>query len=139
MTDGREGLSCPSAQPETEGAQVLGVVDGERLSYVNARVPVTPEVLEAAGPVPPTQLFRFAAPCATATCTHFEGGACRLATRIATRMAPVVDRLPACVIRPTCRWHAQEGAAACHRCPQVVTRIAAPDSALQEIASDVPG
>jgi hypothetical protein len=121
-----------------DGARVLGVVDrgggAARTAYVAGRVPVTEEVLAAAAPMPPTHLMRFAAPCATSACSHFEAGACRLATRIATRMEPVVDHLPACAIRPTCRWYAQEGEAACRRCPQVVTRIDAPDPDLQAIA-----
>lgn len=129
-----DGLACPSAQPDTAGAQVLGVVEEGGLAYVAGHMPVTAPLLKVAGPVPPTALFRFAAPCATGACTHFEGGACQLARRIARGMAPVVDRLPACAIRPTCRWHAQEGAEACRRCPQVVTRIDSPDPAMIEIA-----
>lgn len=134
MSAGREGLSCPSAQPGMAGAQVLGVVEAGGLAYVGGHMPVTQALLDAAGPVPPTALFRFAAPCATHACTHFEGGACQLARRIARGMEPVVERLPACAIRPDCRWHAQEGAEACRRCPQVVTRIGAPDRTLMEIA-----
>jgi hypothetical protein len=38
----------------------------------------------------------------------------------------VVDALPACAIRPACRWWQQEGKAACQRCPQVVTQAYAP-------------
>ena len=134
MSAGREGLACPSAQPDMEGAQVLGVVEEGGLAYVAGRLPVTEALLDAMGPVPPTLLMRFAAPCATEACAHFEGGACQLARRIARDMAPVVERLPACAIRPNCRWHAQEGAEACRRCPQVVTRIDAPDPALIAIA-----
>ena len=29
--------------------------------------------------------------------------------------------VPRCAIRRTCRWFAQEGAAACHACPFVIT------------------
>ena len=134
MSAGREGLACPSAQPDMAGAQVLGVVEEAGLAYVAGHLPVTEALLEAAGPVPPTMLFRFAAPCATSACAHFEGGACQLARRVARGLAPVVERLPACAIRPDCRWHAQEGAAACHRCPQVVTRISEPDPALLAVA-----
>lgn len=51
----------------------------------------------------------------------FDGKNCNLATRIVQILPAVVDALPACLIRPTCRWYQQEGRAACMRCPQVVT------------------
>jgi len=41
------------------------------------------------------------------------------------------DGLPACLIRATCRWYQQEGKAACHRCPQVVTYIAEPTNQMR--------
>jgi len=36
-------------------------------------------------------------------------------------LPPVVDSLPPCTIRKECRWFAQEGAAACMRCPEITT------------------
>ncbi len=135
-------LSCPSAQPEMEGAQVLGVIErgaeGPALAYVNAPVPVTPALLEASGAVPPTHVMRFSAPCAESACTHFSDGACQLARRIARGLEPVVDHLPPCTIRRTCRWYAQEGQPACTRCPQVVTRMEEADPRMLEIAG-LPG
>lgn len=131
-------LSCPSAPPDLAGATVLGIVEpslnGPRTAYVAGTVPVSKEVLEAAGDIPPTSLFRFAAPCATQSCTHFENGICKLGARIAESLDAVVDHLPNCAIRPTCRWHAQEGAAACHRCPQVVTRLENPSEHMRAVA-----
>ena len=132
-------LSCPSAQPDMEGAQVLGVMeqgrDGPQLAYVAGHLPVDDAVLAAAGPVPPTLVYRFAAPCAEKSCTHFDGTKCQLAVRIAAGLAPSVAKLPACAIRKTCRWYAQEGEAACHRCPQVVTQITDPDDHMRAIAA----
>lgn len=116
---------CPSAQPGMDHALVLGVVqqEGPRpvVQYLNARLPATPEVLAMTAPLKPTEVFRLAATCAEHKCPHFDGADCQLATRVATMLAPVVDSLPPCVIRKECRWHAQEGAAACLRCPQVTT------------------
>lgn len=137
------GLTCPSAQPEMQEAQVLGVIEragdgpavAPTLAYVNAHVPVTPELLEATGDVPPTLVYRFAAPCAEKKCTHFDGAKCQLAARVAEGLQAQVDRLPPCAIRKTCRWHDQEGGAACARCPQVVTRIDTPDPKLLEVAN----
>jgi hypothetical protein len=106
-------------------AMVLGVVQqaGPRpvVEYLNARVAATPEVLAMAAPLKPTEVFRLAATCAEHKCPHFDGADCRLATRVAKMLPPVVDSLPPCVIRKECRWFAQEGAAACMRCPEITT------------------
>ena len=129
---------CPSAQPDMEGARVIGVVErgsgGPQVAYVSGTVPVTPEVLRTSGPVPPTHVMRFAARCEESACQHFDGTNCQLATRVARALEPVVRHLPACAIRRTCRWHAQEGRAACLRCPQVVTRMEDADPHMREIA-----
>ncbi|HTS71812.1 MAG TPA: nitrogen fixation protein [Terriglobia bacterium] len=124
--DGANHLLCPSAQPEMKGSTVLGVVDGAaghpELAYLNQPLPVTEEVLRLAGPVKPTEVFRFAAHCEEKACRHFDGTRCQLATRIVQILPAVTEGLPACIIRPTCRWYQQEGKAACLRCPQVVTQ-----------------
>jgi hypothetical protein len=116
---------CPSAQPGMDRAMVLGVVqqDGPRpvVEYLNGRVPATPEILAMAAPLKPTEVFRLAATCAEHKCPHFDGADCRLATRLVTMLPPVVDTLPPCTIRKECRWFAQEGAAACMRCPEITT------------------
>ena len=46
-----------------------------------------------------------------------------LAQRIVETLDPVVDALPSCLVRASCRWYAEQGAQACFRCPQVVTVI----------------
>jgi hypothetical protein len=106
-------------------AMVLGVVqqDGRRpvVEYLNARLLATPEVLAMSAPLKPTEVFRLAATCAEHKCPHFDGADCRLATRVAKMLPPVVDSLPPCVIRKECRWYFQEGPAACMRCPQIAT------------------
>jgi hypothetical protein len=84
--------------------------------------------------VRPTEVFRFAAPCAGDACAHFDGRDCRLAMRIVARLPAVVRTLKPCSIRPTCRWFAQEGAAACFRCPQVVTEPYSASELMAEVA-----
>jgi hypothetical protein len=125
MSGADKAVLCPSAQPGMQDLQVLGVVSGSgedaRLAYVNAHVPATDELLALTAPVPPAQVLRLAAKCEEKRCTHFDGTDCKLAARIVASLAPVADKLPPCAIRPTCRWHIQEGAAACFRCPQIVT------------------
>jgi hypothetical protein len=120
-------ILCPSAQPEWQGSQVIGVVggtaDAPEVAYLKQAQPVTPELLELAQPVRPAEVFRFASPCIHGACPHYatEEAKCKIAQKV-VRWAPVVvDKLPACTIRPTCRWWQQEGRAACMRCPQVVT------------------
>ena len=134
MSTPRQTL-CPSAQPEWEGSKTIGVIGGTasapEVAYLSESQPVTPELLDLARPVKPTEVFRFAAPCANKECAHFsdEQSTCKLAEKI-VRWAPVVvEKLPACTIRPNCRWWQQEGKAACLRCPQIVTeRLQAPES-----------
>lgn len=116
---------CPSAQPGLDGAFAFGVVGGtpgeRRVGYLAERVPVTDELLALAGPVKPTEVFRFAAPCAGSACGHFDGTDCRLATKL-VQLTPVVTlALPACALRPDCRWWRQEGKAACMVCPSIRT------------------
>jgi hypothetical protein len=121
-----------------EDLQVLGVVSGSgedaRVSYVNARILATEELLAMTAPLPPAQVLRLAAKCEEKRCTHFDGTDCRLASRIVAALAPVTEKLPPCAIRPTCRWHIQEGAAACHRCPQIVTNEAERSDAMVAVA-----
>ena len=74
-----------------------------------------------AAPMQPTEVFRLAGTCAEHKCPHFDGADCRLATRVVQLMPPVVDALPPCLIRKQCRWYAQEGGAACTRCPEITT------------------
>jgi len=116
---------CPSAQPHMEGAFAFGVMGGtaerRQVGYLEARVPVTDQVLALAGPAKPTQVFRFAAPCAGGACSHFDGHDCRLASKLVQLTPPASKALPACTVRPECRWWRQEGKAACMRCPAVVT------------------
>jgi hypothetical protein len=131
-------LKCPSAQPGMGDVQVLGVVsrdaDEPRLAYLDEPVAVTPEIVALAAPVAVSQVFRLSARCEEARCTHFDGTRCQLAVRIAQLLPEVVDSLPACSIRPECRWFRQEGRAACLRCPQIVTGNCEADERLRQVA-----
>lgn len=129
---------CPSAQPDMARAEVLGVVRGTadrpRLAYLTTSLPVTPELLKSAAPIRPTEVFRFAAPCAGSACQHFDGTNCRLADRIGRLLPAVVATLPPCRLRLECRWWRQEGRTACERCPQVVTESQPQDRLMVEVA-----
>ena len=116
---------CPSAQPHMEGVFAFGVMGGtaaeRRVGYLEERVPVTEKLLALSGPVKPTEVFRFAAPCAGGACKHFDGHDCSLASKLVQLTPAVTKALPACTVRPECRWWRQEGKAACMRCPTVRT------------------
>lgn len=130
--------ACPSAQPDMQDAQLLGVVSGPpeapRLAYLNARLPVSDALLKAAEPVPAIKVMRFAARCEEQKCTHFDGSNCTLAQRVVSMLPEVTEMLPPCVIRSTCRWYRQEGRAACMRCPQIVTLADMGDETKRRVA-----
>jgi len=142
-SDGDAGPSeatpwCPSARPEQAGALIFGVRTageaGARIGYLSEVVPVTPAVLDLAEPVSPLEVFRFAAPCAESGCAHFAERKCGLVSRIVERVPVVVSIAPPCAVRSKCRWWAQEGVAACRRCPQIFTSESGLNKAVAEAA-----
>ncbi len=116
---------CPSAQPDTDDAVLFGIVEGDvlapQVTYLSQPQSITDKTNQISNPVKPTEMFRIAASCETQKCQHFDGANCRLAMRIVDRLPKVVDTLPVCAIRSSCRWWQQEGKSACLRCPQVAT------------------
>jgi hypothetical protein len=119
-------LLCPSINPIGPDALVFGVLTGSaaeglRVGYLTEPVPAVPELLAAAAPAKPTEVFRAAAPCVERACKHFDGTNCQLAARITAMLDSAVSALPRCAIRPDCRWFRQEGREACLRCPSVGT------------------
>lgn len=116
---------CPSAQPDWQDSVAIGIMGGTaeqpRMAHLGGTLPVTEHLLTLSGPVAPTEVFRFAAPCMQGQCAHFQNSSCGLVTQIVTLLPTVADTLPSCVIRPRCRWWLQAGKAACFRCAQVVT------------------
>ena len=131
------GLTCPSAQPDMADAKVFGVLDGTpdepRISYLRSDAKVGADVI-ADLQVDPVSVFRFSAQCETSRCAQFDGHACGLGKRIVDGLSPVVDALPPCQVRATCRWYAENGSAACLRCPQVVTLVRRDGSRLSRVA-----
>ena len=113
---------------------VRGTVDEPRVFPLAKPQPVTPELLALAAPVRPTEVFRFAAPCAGTACSHFDGAKCQLAGRFVKLLPPVTATLPPCHLRTNCRWWRQEGRAACLRCPQLVTESEPKDERFIEAA-----
>ena len=129
---------CPSARPEMVGSVVFGIgggtTDAPQVGYLREPIPVTPELLALSRPVEPTEVFRFAAPCAGRACRHYTGSCCSLVKRM-VRLVPIAVRgLPVCSLRPRCRWWQEEGRPACLRCPQIVTDSYAAGDAVRRAA-----
>lgn len=118
---------------------MFGIVGGDtgnpRLSYLQKGVVVPEEMLVPPAGISPTRIFRFAGECVGAQCAQFGGGQCQLGTKISQMLDPVTDAPPACTIRATCRWFAENGTAACVRCPQVVTTVTKADTELGAVVA----
>jgi hypothetical protein len=131
-------LFCPSAQPDLHRGVVVGVVGGTprepRVVYLADPVPVTTELLDLARPVHPTEVFRMGAPCAGTGCRHYDGARCTLVRRVVAEIPAVASTPPPCRLRPRCRWWHEEGAAACTRCPLIVTEQPNPTPAMAHAA-----
>lgn len=125
MNDEKQ-LDCPSAPHQHPEARLFGVVleeQGEaRVSYLDKETQVPEDFDADTLEVDPGHALRFAAPCANSGCGQWREGGCGLGKAIIAQMKPVVDVAPACTLRATCRWYAENGTASCVRCPQVTTR-----------------
>jgi hypothetical protein len=123
------------------GARPFGVlagsVDAVRIAFFKKDAMQNFDWRQRFGTLEATQVFRFAATCEKSACGHYDAAAdkCALGSRVATALPPVTDALPPCLVRPTCRWHAEQGSAVCLRCPQVTTMIPAGQGPLQSIAA----
>jgi hypothetical protein len=133
-----DSVNCPSAQPNQNGSVVIGVIgtqDGRaQASLLPQLVPLSSVGHLIPDAIPVTEVLRLAAPCAERQCGHFKNHRCTLASRIVARLPAVIDRLSQCALRPSCRWWHQEGPAACHRCPQIVTEPFQTSDLMRDIA-----
>jgi hypothetical protein len=129
---------CPSAPADNLDSVVFaisaGTVETPEVFYLPETKPVTKELLSLAEPVTPTEIFRFASPCAEKGCVHFSSNQCQLVSRVVTDVPSVTDALPPCRIRQDCQWWQQEGQSACFRCAQIVTSNYSPSAAVYEAA-----
>ena len=136
----REWPLCPSTFPGWPDSVAFGIVTGTveepRWQPFEKPMPITDELLALSGPVAPTEVFRFAGPCAGKACQHFAGetGQCRLVEKTVRFVPKVQEKLPPCTIRVDCKWWRQEGREACFRCPQVASSNPANAEALRMAA-----
>lgn len=145
MSEGSEAerkLDCPSAQPDMEGARPFGVISGTaeetRVAFFRKSTLDNFDWRKDFGTRDATRLFRFGARCEESGCQHFGSGRCNLGARIQRELPAVVDALPPCLLRPTCRWFAEQGGSVCLRCPQVITMIPEADTPLNHVAAVRP-
>lgn len=115
---------CPSARCQP-GSVLLGVIGGDgRVGYIPERLEVDQEFVQIArrGRTPEKR-FRFSSRCVEAACSQWTGSRCGVVDRVLDLIPAAGDGadLPACSIRPECRWWQQSGPAACAVCPEVVT------------------
>jgi hypothetical protein len=132
-------LACPSASPDAEDAQLFGIVAGTAEApatlFIGPRPP-DPALLALAAPATPAEVFRFTARCREGACGYFTDGRCGVAAAVVTHLPEAEEAsLPRCGIRTVCRWWHEHGAAACRRCPTVVTDDRARDGAYAEALS----
>lgn len=118
-----EGFTCPSGHC-TEGALVLGVVHDGSVRFVTPPLVADADFVRRADPSTARRRFRFAEPCREAGCVQWRDGRCSVIDDVlnaAGASDEAEKSLPTCRIRPTCRWYAQSGRAACHNCRLVIT------------------
>jgi hypothetical protein len=130
---------CPSTQPNMSNPVIFGVIEGTvespKVAYLAETKVAIEDVLALSTPAKPTEVFRMASSCQENDCKHFDGSNCRLVESIVDRLPSVVDALPACQIRPDCRWWQQEGKSACFRCPQIVTDNYSSSEIIQQVSN----
>ncbi len=122
-----------------EGARPFGVISGTvestRIAFFKKAALDGFNWREKFSDAEATRVLRFGARCEEARCGHFDGSRCSLGKRVRDVLPAVVDAPPTCLLRPKCRWHAEQGAEVCLRCPQVVTTIPEADTPLNTVAS----
>lgn len=135
---------CPSSRCE-DGATLVGVIlPSGRVAFSSSRLEVDEEFVSIArAGRSPEKRFRFASACAKSGCRQWSDERCGVIDRLIEQRMPSEPRaphlqreplnvplsdaaLPACSIRPECRWFQQAGGEACVICPDVITDMRSP-------------
>ena len=123
---GAAAYACPSAQPDMVDARPIGLLSGSptevRIAFFKKEAIDAFDWRRTDGSEA-TRALRFGARCEEKRCGHFDGRSCQLGKRVSEDLELVVDHLPPCLLRPSCRWHAERGPSVCLRCPQVATMV----------------
>ena len=117
-------ILCPSATCRP-GALLVGIVMPDGLvAHTSERIVIDEEFVQIARRgAAPEKRFRFGGTCVKGACAQWTGDRCGVIDEVLQVVAPRGEpaELPACSIRPQCRWFNQSGAAACAACPEVIT------------------
>ncbi|MGW4498580.1 hypothetical protein ACWENR_08175 [Micromonospora sp. NPDC004336] len=116
---------CPST-PAANATVFLGMITpAGRVAYVTPPLPAEVALAQAGPGAAVESTYRLAGPCVTARCGFWTGEHCGLGERLVASYRETAGTreaaLPRCAIRRTCRWYAEQGAAACAACSHVVT------------------
>jgi hypothetical protein len=140
-----EVKACPSALCE-EGALLLGVMTAEgRLAYIQPPTTIDSGFVDRAKERGhPERSYRFSSPCVEGGCPQWTGDHCGIGELVAKEapqtLAESPARLPNCAIRSSCRWHFEQGPAACAVCPLVVADVGGSQTYTSVFGGDVdPG
>ena len=119
-------ILCPSSRCKP-GAQLLGLrLENGKMGILPQTLPIDQQFIEntRAGSIP-EERFRFVNKCVENGCKQWTGKRCGIADTIIQHLDEIVEEtvLPACEIRPRCRWFMQLGENACRICPYVITEI----------------
>jgi len=124
----RDAAACPSARC-APGAVVVGVVEADgRIAYLPPGLLVDEEFVRIArqGRNPESR-FRFGGRCVEGACAQWNGARCTVLDQVRAEEPALLERAGAaparCAIRDHCRWHRQDGDAACALCPLVITDL----------------
>jgi hypothetical protein len=118
----KSNFLCPSA-PLYPGSRLLGVVKPDNtVDILEEPLEVDEQFMAAANNGKAAEhKFRFVNKCLKGGCEQWTGDTCGVIKRIVDAIDEKLntEELPACNIRPDCRWFNQEGASACKACPLV--------------------
>jgi len=119
---------CPSSRAR-EGALLIGVVVGDKVTFIQPAPTVTDEDLRQAGGGLEAR-FKFSFPCLHGACHNYGEGRCDLIHKLVTQQAqahPLPDgsseglwHAEDCPIRSECQWFRDAGIRACGICPSVL-------------------
>jgi hypothetical protein len=116
--------SCPSSVA-TPGAVLLGSVNADgTVGFIETPITIDEAFMEMGKDLELERSFRFSGKCVQSGCRQWKDGNCTVIKRIITAEPDwhlQHPQLPACSIRATCRWYAQEGAKACSYCAYITT------------------
>jgi hypothetical protein len=129
---------CPVARPDMADARPFGIVSDAagptRIAFFKKTTLGGFAWRGHFSSVEASRALRFGARCAEHGCAHYDGRHCALGDHVDRHLGPVVDQLPPCLIRASCRWFAERGAGVCLRCPQVFSSAMSPRGRIDRVA-----